>query len=182
MLLLFIFLLWSLPLCFINCFRGCVLFSWYLSSRWQWWWLWVKVLWWWWWSLQWWLGKCFSSYLGHHFPKDVVLVLSLTLVVYVFQKTLMGIASVKYRFFFITWVEKTTCENVQYHFFSSPMWSKNHLRVCKCVNIIILFTYLNKKNHLWVCKSAISFFSFMCESKKSIVGSQVCNIIFFLLV
>jgi hypothetical protein len=166
MLLLFIFLLCSLLLCLINWFRGCVLFSWYLSSQWQWWWLQVKVLWWWW-SLQWWFGKCSSSYLGRHFPTDVVLVHSRTLVVYVIQKTLMGLQVCKI-FFFFTYVTKKNhlqvyksaisifsyiyiyiyifiylkitymLTIVQYYFFSFPMWIEKI--TCKLCSPLKIFT------------------------------------------
>jgi hypothetical protein len=49
--------------------------------------------------LQWWFGKC-SSYLGHHYPKDVFLVHSFTLVVYVIKKSLMGL-QVNIKFFLL---------------------------------------------------------------------------------
>jgi hypothetical protein len=141
MLLLFVFLLWSLPLCFINWFRGCVLFSWYLFSKWQWWCLRVKVLWWWWWSLQWWFGKYSSSYLGCHFSKDVVLVHSLTLVM--IQKILMGLQ---------VW-------NI-FFFFGYMGW-KNHL--WKCSISFFLFSYVVKKSlgGLQVCK--YHYFFHICE-------------------
>ncbi len=50
-------------------------------------------------------------------------------------KNTYGIASRKYHFLsYVAWVRKTNCElaNVQYHFFSSCMNWKNHLRVQKC--------------------------------------------------
>lgn len=132
-------------------------------------------MWWWWWSLQWWFGKC-SSYLGHHYPKDVFLVHSFTLVVYVIQKSLMGLQVWISNFFcYLGW--KTQLWKCLISFF---LWSKNHLGVCKCANIIIFLTYVNKKSHLRVYKSAISFIFFLCKLEKPLASSQISNIIFFL--
>jgi hypothetical protein len=199
MLLLFIFLLWSLSLCFINCFRGCVLFSWYLSSQWQWWWLWVKVLWWWWWSLQWWFGKCSSSYLGCHFPKDVVLVHSLTLVIYVIQKTLMGLQVFNIIYFLhglkkplvkmfniifslLLCGQKITWEfaSVQISLFFSHMWIKKSFASLQKCNIIFFFHLWVEKINYRLASVQYHFFSLPMWIKKTIVGLQVCNIISFL--
>ncbi len=123
---------------------------------------------------------------------------------YVNKKTFLGIQMCNIiSFFSLMWVQKTICGvvSVKYHFFSSFAWvERNYLWACKCAILIFFYSYVNKKiiywptimhisffscvsgkNHFWTHKCAISFFSSLMWRKKSLVSSQVCNIISFLL-
>ncbi len=114
----------------------------------------IGVLWWWWWSLQWLIGKCVSSCFGHHFLKDVC---PFTLIVYMIQKTLIGLKG--WNIIMCHYL----CELKKK--FVSP-----HVR-----NIILFCSFLwIEKNHLWTHKCAISFFSFLVWVKKT-----KCAISFF---
>jgi len=133
------------------------------------------VLWWWWWSLQWLIGKCVSSCFGHHFLKDVC---PFTLIVYMIQKTLIGLQG--WNIIMLHYLCELKKKFVSPHvkniiLFCSFMWiEKNHLwthkcaisffflvwvKKTKCAISIIFFTYVNKKNHLWAHNYVIIFFT-----------------------